>query len=334
MILLLSKGVLSMDMEQYTKRVMVREIADFFKFERVTGNDESLNRWVVVPDVNRPGFELAGYFMPTDPRRVVIIGNKEESFIKSLSEDEQRGRYPYITDGLTPCIIITHNNPVPWVLQEIAAQQNFPIFRTPLDTYRVMADLITFLDEKLAPEDTISGVLMAVYGRGILITGESGLGKSEAALELIRDGQVLIADDRVDVQKVHNTIFGHAPELLKGMLELRGVGIIDVERMYGANFLSDTHQVDMVITLVHFDRDMEYDRTGDSVEHFTKILDVLIPTLILPVSPGRSMGAIIESAVSNYILKEEGYDSAKVFKERLHNFLLKENAKQKEGNNK
>jgi HPr kinase/phosphorylase len=196
-----------------------------------------------------------------------------------------------------------------------------------------MADLITFLDEKLAPEDTISGVLMAVYGRGILITGESGLGKSEAALELIRDGQVLIADDRVDVQKVHNTIFGHAPELLKGMMEIRGIGIIDVERMYGANYLSERHQIDMVITLVHYDKDAEYDRTGDSTEHFTRILDVLIPTLVLPVSPGRSMGAIIESAVSNYILKEEGYDSSKVFKDRLHSFLLKEDEEQQKGGN-
>jgi len=309
----------------YTKKVPIRDIAEFFKFEQLTGNDESLNRWVVVPDVNRPGFELCGYFMPSDPRRIVIIGNKEETFIRNLSEEEQRERYPYITDGLTPMILITHNNALPWELKRIADSQNFPIFRTPADTYRIMVDLITFLDEKLAPEDTLSGVLMAVYGRGVLITGESGLGKSEAALELIRDGQVLISDDRVDVQKIHNTIFGHAPQLLKGMLEIRGIGIIDVERMYGANYLSERHQVDMVITLKHFDKDEEYDRIGEEAVHYTKILDVLIPTIILPVSPGRSMGAIIESAVSNFILKEEGYNSSSAFKDRLHAYLTNVN---------
>jgi serine kinase of HPr protein (carbohydrate metabolism regulator) len=171
----------------------------------------------------------------------------------------------------------------------------------------MVVDLITYLDEKLAEETTVSGVLMSVYGKGVLLLADSGMGKSETALELIRDGQVLIADDRVDLQKIHNSIVGHAPDLLKGMLELRGIGIVDVARMYGANCLMDKHVVDLVINLVKYDPNDEYERLGEVSSRFTRILDILIPTIVLPVRTGRSMRILIESAVTNFILKEEGY---------------------------
>ena len=300
---------------------MIQEIVDFFSLEQLTGNEESLNRWVVIPDVNRPGFELSGYFKPTEPRRVVIIGNKEIEYIGHLSEEEQRSRFPTFTDGLTPMLIITKNNEIPPVLKEVAMERNFPVFRTRNDTYRMMVDLITFLDERLAPEETLSGDLMVIYGKGVLITGESGMGKSEIAMELVRDGQVLVADDRVDVQKIHNSLYGHAPELLKGMLEIRGIGIIDVERMFGANNLSPRSRIDLVINLVKYDASEEYERIGDEMTAFTNIMGVNIPAMALPVSPGRSMRALIETAVSNFILKEEGYNSTEQFKERLHDML-------------
>jgi HPr kinase/phosphorylase len=278
---------------------------------------------VVIPDVNRPGFELSGYFKPTEPRRVVIIGNKEIEYIGHLTEDEQRARFPSITDGLTPMMIITKNNEIPPILKEVAMERNFPVFRTHNDTYRMMVDLITFLDERLAPEETLSGDLMVVYGKGVLITGESGMGKSEIAMELVRDGQVLVADDRVDVQKIHNSLYGHAPELLRGMLEIRGIGIIDVERMFGANNLSPRSRIDLVIHLVKYDASEEYERIGDEMTAYTNIMGVNIPAMSLPVSPGRSMRALIETAVSNFILKEEGYNSTEEFKERLHEMLRK-----------
>jgi len=306
-----------------SKRVMIQEIVDFFSLEQLTGNEHSLNRWVVIPDVNRPGFELSGYFKPTEPRRVVIIGNKEIEYIGHLTEDEQRARFPSITDGLTPMMIITKNNEIPPILKEVAMERNFPVFRTHNDTYRMMVDLITFLDERLAPEETLSGDLMVVYGKGVLITGESGMGKSEIAMELVRDGQVLVADDRVDVQKIHNSLYGHAPELLRGMLEIRGIGIIDVERMFGANNLSPRSRIDLVIHLVKYDASEEYERIGDEMTAYTNIMGVNIPAMSLPVSPGRSMRALIETAVSNFILKEEGYNSTEEFKERLHEMLRK-----------
>ena len=305
------------------KKVMIQEIVDFFGLEQLTGNADPLNRWVVIPDVNRPGFELSGYFKPTEPRRVVIIGNKEIEYISHLGEQEQRERFDSITDGLTPMIIITKNNEIPPILKEVAIERNFPIFRTGSDTYRMMVDLITFLDEKLAPEETLSGDLIVVYGKGVLITGESGMGKSEIAMELVRDGQVFVADDRVDVQKIHNSLYGHAPELLRGMLEIRGIGIIDVERMFGANRLAKRHHIDLVINLVRYDASEEYERIGDEMTSFTRIMGVSIPAMSLPVSPGRSMCALIETAVSNFILKQEGYNSTEEFKERLHTELMK-----------
>lgn len=317
------------DHPQYPKKVMIQDIVNFFQLEQLTGNQDSLNRWVVVPDVNRPGFELSGYFQPTEPRRVVIIGNKEIEYIEHLSEEDQRARYQNITDALTPMIVITRNNPLPPVLGEVANSRNFPIFRTSQATSQMMVDLITYLDEQLAPEATISGDLLIVHGKGVLITGESGMGKSETALELIRDGNMLVADDRVDVQKIHNKLFGHAPELLQGMLEIRGIGIIDVERMFGVNSLNERSAIDLVINLVKFDSSEEYVRIGDEQTHMTRIMDVSIPAMSLPVSPGRSMRAMVESAVSNFILKDEGYNSTTVFKQRLHDLLARNNEEEK-----
>lgn len=307
-------------------KVMIQEIVDFFGLEQLTGNADSLNRWVVIPDVNRPGFELSGYFAPTEPRRVVIIGNKEIEYVSHLGEAEQRARFPSITDGFTPMIIITKNNDIPPILREVAEERNFPIFRTKNDTYRMMVDLITFLDEKLAPEETLSGDLLVVYGKGVLLTGESGMGKSEIAMELVRDGQVLVADDRVDIQKIHNNLYGHAPELLRGMLEIRGIGIIDVERMFGANKLAKRHRIDLVINLVRYNASEEYERIGDEMTSYTRIMGLSIPAMSLPVSPGRSMCALIETAVSNFILKQEGYNSTEEFKERLHSELMRKSS--------
>ena len=169
-----------------------------------------------------------------------------------MSEELQKERFQLITDALTPCIIITRNFDCPPLLKEIAENLNFPIFKTSHPTYRVMVDLITLLDEKLAPKDSLHGVLMSVYGVGVLITGESGMGKSEIALELIKRGHVLISDDRVDIKRIHNVIKGHSPELLEGMLEIRGIGIIDVAKMFGASALLKVFNVNFIINLEKF----------------------------------------------------------------------------------
>lgn len=308
----------------YDKKVTIKEIVEFFNFEQLTGDSASLERWTVVPDVNRPGFELCGIMRQTDPRRIVVIGNKESDFIKTMSEEDQRARFPQITDGLTPALIITKNNELPPVLKEVANATDFPILRTGLETFRLMTDLITFLDEKLAPEDTLSGVLVSVHGTGVLLLGESGMGKSETALDLIRDGHLLIADDRVDVQHIHNAIYGHSPAIIKGLLEIRGIGVIDVEKMFGSASLSDSVKIDMVIKLVPFEAAAEYNRIGDETQRFTRILDVLIPTITIPVSAGRNVGALVESAVINFKMQQKGYNSANEIRERFRNATDKE----------
>ena len=312
---------------KYTKQVSIRDVSKAFRLEQLTGNDAALDRWTVVPDVNRPGFELCGFYRMTEPRRIVIIGNKESDYIKGMSEAEQRERFPRLTDGLTPAIIISRNNPLPPILKEIAEANNFPILRTNMPTYRLITDLIAFLDEGLAREDTIGGVLMSVYGKGVLLTGESGMGKSETALELINKKHVLIADDRVDIEHVHNTIYGHAPEIIKGLLEIRGIGIIDVEKMFGTSALGERAEIDLIINLVPYDSSYEYDRIGDEQSEYTELLDVRIPTMTIPLSAGRNVGVLVESAVTNFQLKEKGYNSAKEVKKRLRKYLEKEDKK-------
>ena len=312
---------------KYTKQVSIRDVRKAFRLEQLTGNDAALDRWTVVPDVNRPGFELCGFYRMTEPRRIVIIGNKESDYIKGMSEAEQRERFPRLTDGLTPAIIISRNNPLPPILKEIAEANNFPILRTNMPTYRLITDLIAFLDEGLAREDTIGGVLMSVYGKGVLLTGESGMGKSETALELINKKHVLIADDRVDIEHVHNTIYGHAPDIIKGLLEIRGIGIIDVEKMFGTSALGERAEIDLIINLVPYDSSYEYDRIGDEQSEYTELLDVRIPTMTIPLSAGRNVGVLVESAVTNFQLKEKGYNSAKEVKKRLRKYLEKEDKK-------
>ncbi len=301
----------------YDKKVTVRKIMEFFSLEQLTGNKSALDRWTVVPDINRPGFELCGFFKPTEPRRIVVIGNKETQFIQQMSEKDQRERYPMLTDGLTPCIIITKNNALPPILKEIADANNFPVLRTSMETFRLVTDIITYLDEKLAPEATMSGVLMNVYGSGVLLTGESGMGKSETALDLIRDHQVLIADDRVDVQHIHNKVIGHAPDIIKGLLEIRGIGIIDVEKMFGASALGDSVEIELVIKLVPYERNAEYNRIGDETMRYTKILDVLVPTFVIPITAGRNVSVLVESAVTNFRLQKAGFSSSEEIRNRF-----------------
>lgn len=307
-------------------KVTIRQLQDYFRFEQLTGNEQSLSRWVIVPDVNRPGLELAGFYKHTEPRRIVIIGDKEQAYIETLSVEIQKERFEQLTDGYTPTIILTHHRECPAVLMEIAGYKNFPIFRTPLTTSRLMVDLISFLDEHLAPSDSIHGVLISVYGKGVLICGESGMGKSETALELIRKGHILVADDRVDVVRVHNSIIGHSPELLQGMLEIRGIGIIDVAKMFGASALLSSAQIDLVVSLEKFDSSAEYARVGIENEQFMHILEVDVPKIVLPVKEGRTIAVLIESAVTNFRLKEMGFDSAKAFENRVYDYIEKQNA--------
>ena len=303
--------------------VRVKEIVEYFKFEQIAGNEASLERIISVPDINRSGLELTGYFDFTQFLRVVLLGDKEIGYIKNRMTKEQVIEvFSRIMCDKTPCIIVSKSHTCPETLVELATERNFPILSSNMDTTRIFTDLVSYLDERLAQTTSLHGVFLNVYGKGILLTGESGTGKSEIALELIKRGHQLIADDRVDVKRVHNSISGEAPFILSGMLEIRGIGIIDVTKMFGANCVLKKHTLDYVIHLEKWREDKEYARAGIEDKEYSNILDIAIPKITLPVKEGRSMAVIIESAVTNFALREVGYDSSKEFDERIMNFIL------------
>lgn len=306
-------------------KCLIRDFKNHFGFQQITGNEQSLDRWIIVPDVNRPGLELAGFFDHTEPRRVVIIGLKEIAFIQQLPEHLQWERFDMLLDGWTPAIVVAHGLPCPDILCQVAHQKNFPIFVTDVATSQIMIDIITYLDEQLSPVEYVHGVLINVYGKGVLITGESGMGKSEIALELIRNNHILIADDRVDVKRTHGQLVGQPPALLAGMIEIRGIGIMSVTQMFGASSTMSKSNIDFVIKLEPWDDTKEYLRTGiESTEPYT-ILGLSIPQLVFPVREGRNMAMLVESAVTDFTLKGRGFDSSKQFEEKVYQMLVDKN---------
>lgn len=301
--------------------VSVKELVQYFNFEQVVGDAKSLKREITIADTNRPGLELAGYFDYSQQKRIIVFGDKEIEYIKILKNEDQLRSFDFLTSEETPVIIISKKHECPPLLIQIAKQKNFPIIRSVQPTSRLITNIVSYLDECLAPMDCFHGVLLNMYGKGVLIRGESGIGKSEVALELMRRGHQLVADDRVDCYQIHNTIVGMPPEILAGMLEIRGVGIIDVARMYGPNSTLEKAKIDVVVQLTPWDVNADYDRVGIEQTKYQDILDVEIPKITLPVREGRSMGIVIEAAVTNIVLKENGFDSAKEFESRVLQFI-------------
>ncbi|MGL5540296.1 MAG: HPr(Ser) kinase/phosphatase [Erysipelotrichaceae bacterium] len=303
----------------------VRELMERFAFRQLVGDDASLDRRIEIPDINRPGLELAGYFEYSQTKRIIILGDKEIEYIKTMDDHAQERSFDFLTEEQTPAIIIAKNHPIPESLRLIATKKNFPVFSTPLPTYQLIIELIMELDDMMAPFDNVHGGLLSIFGKGVLITGESGLGKSEIALELIKRGHLLVADDRVDCYRMHNGIVGKAPELLEGMLEIRGVGIISVARMFGVSSVLKKKSLDLVIALEHWSKNKVYDRIGVGEEQYESILGIEVPKITIPVKEGRSMAAVIEAAVTNFTLKEMGMDSAKEFEQRVFELCSRNN---------
>lgn len=305
------------------KKVTVKEFADYFQFEQLTGDEQSLRRSIELTDTNRPGLELAGFFDYSQAKRLVILGDKEIAYIATMSEQSQKRSFDFLTGEETPAIVITRGHECPQILRECALEKNFPVFCCEEKTNHTIVNIITWLDEKLAKSVSVHGELLIIYGIGVMICGESGMGKSEIALELIKRGHQLVADDRVDCYRIHNHLVGRSPQLLEGMLELRGVGVINIARMYGVGAVAHKANVDIQITLEEFDPRANYDRVGIEEKKMVSILDVEVPKITIPVREGRSMGVIIESAVTNYMLAKDGLDSAKEFEQRVLEFIEK-----------
>ena len=308
---------------ELSKRVYIREIKDVFNLTQVTGDNESLDRWVIAPDINRPGLELSGYKKDTELKRIVVIGVKEQEYIKTLSYEVQRDRFDFLTDSFTPCIIYTANAEGPQSLKDVANSKNCPVFVFPFKTYSLTTQLTTFLSEKLAPVEQVHGVMMNIYGIGVLIIGKSGIGKSELALDLIKRGHYLVADDVVEYSRFHYDIVCNAPDCLKRMLEIRGLGVIDVNLMFGAQSYLEKCDLDFVIKLVSASEFQENNNRLEPAEKRMAFFDVEKTLLEIPVTYGKNMSPIVEAAVSNYILKNNGVDTNEEFKRNIKNMIIK-----------
>lgn len=307
-------------MSELNKKVTVRKIKEAFNLTQVCGDDHSLDRWTIAPDINRPGLELTGYKEEGELKRVVVIGNKESRYISTLDYDTQKDRFGFLTDVYTPCIIITAGHKAPKALCDVACEKNFPVFEFAGQTYQITSDLTAFLSTKLAPTDSIHGGLMNIYGIGVAIFGDSGIGKSELALDLIKRGHIFVADDLLDVSRVNNDLIGEAPDNIKKMLEVRGIGIIDVNVMFGGHCFLKKCKLDFAIKLIKLD---EYQKSNpnrlDPLENKIDILGIKIPILEIPVTEGKSMSTIVETAVADFIMKKQGVDTNEIFKQRIMN---------------
>lgn len=279
--------------------------------------------WVHQPDINRPALQLAGFYDHFDNERIQIIGYVEQAYMDSLPEDERRLRYTQLLSSNIPCVVYCHDLEPEEMVIELALKFNVPILKSSDTTCSFMAETIRWLNVQLAPCIVIHGVLVDVYGVGVLIIGESGIGKSEAALELIKRGHRLVTDDAVEIRKVSDeTLIGTAPGVTKYFIELRGIGIIDVKTLFGVESVRETQQIDMVIKLEDWNREKEYDRLGLE-EEYTEYLGNKVVCHTLPIRPGRNLAVIVETAAINHRTKSMGYNAAQELYRRVQENLMR-----------
>ncbi|REE66414.1 Hpr(Ser) kinase/phosphatase [Paenibacillus taihuensis] len=298
------------------KKVKVSELISQFQLEILSGED-GLRRSISVDDLSRPGLEMAGYFDYYPKERVQILGRTELTFMDTLSKQERIDRLERLCDEETPCFIITRGMEAPAELIELSNQKQIPVLRSNSATTIFLSRITNFLERKLAPTATIHGVLVDVYGVGMLITGGSGIGKSETALELVKRSHRLVADDAVEIRQTSDgQLHGTAPELIRHLLEIRGLGIINVMTLFGAGAVRNMKRISVVIKLENWQADKQYDRLGLD-EETTRIIDTEIPIVTVPVRPGRNLAVIIEVAAMNFRLKRMGYNAALQFTNKL-----------------
>ena len=299
------------------------KLIDKFKLENLTPDIDIKGIRITQTDVNRPALQVAGFFEHFDCLRLQVIGFVEYTYMESLSEEQKRTVYDKLMSYDIPCFVFSRELQPDSIFMEIAHKYKRPIFSTNQNTSAFMAEAIRWLNVQLAPCISVHGVLVDVYGEGVLITGESGIGKSEAALELIKRGHRLVTDDVVELRKVSDeTLVGSAPDITKHFIELRGIGIIDVKALFGASSVKDTQSVDLVIKLEDWDKDKEYDRLGLE-EEYTEYLGNKLVCHTLPIRPGRNLAVICETAAVNHRQKKMGYNAAQELYTRVQNSLAR-----------
>ena len=278
---------------------------------------------IMISDVNRPALQLSGYFKHFEQSRVQIIGTVEYTYLQQLDEEKREKIYSEFMGYDIPCVIFCRDLRPDDSFLKIAEEKNIPVLGTKRSTSEFMAELIYCLNEQLAPCITIHGVLVDVYGEGLLIMGESGIGKSEAALELIKRGHRLVTDDVVEIRKINeHTLIGTSPEVTRHFIELRGIGIIDVKTLYGVECVKEKQQIDLVIKLEDWKKDADYDRLGLE-EEYIEYLGNKVVCHSLPIRPGRNLAIIVESAAVNHRQKKMGYNAAEELYKRVQANLAK-----------
>ena len=290
------------------RSVRVKDIVEKFQMEVINKGTDYDTEILTITDVNRPGLQFIGFFDYFDPRRLQIIGKSEMTFLRGYSSEERRKRFEDLFCYEIPALVISRNLDIFPECLEMAQKHG----RTKYTSVEFTAMTIDYLNHVLAPFITRHGVLVDVYGEGVLIFGDSGIGKSETAIELIKRGHRLVADDAVEIKRIGATLVGTAPELIRNYLEVRGVGVIDVEKLFGVGSVQDSTQIDLVIQFEKWADDKFYDRLGLD-ENDTTILDVPVPQITIPVSAGRNLAAIVELAAMNNRQKKHGFNSAREF---------------------
>ena len=268
-------------------------------------------------DVNRPGLQFAGFFDYFASERIQVLGKVEMTYLETLEPKFRASQLDKFFSFDFPCVMISRGMEIPDYLLALVKKHNHTLFRSSVSTSSLIQRLINYLSSALAPKITRHGVLVDVYGAGVFLMGESGIGKSETALELVKRGHRLVADDAVEIKKVtDNRLIGESPELIRHFMEIRGIGIIDIKSMYGVGSVINNKPLDIVIYLEFWDNSKEYDRLG-LTEEFIEILDVKLPKIVIPVRPGRNLAIIVEVAARNWRLKRMGYNAAVELDNRL-----------------
>lgn len=307
-------------MGDFLVQVTTKDVMEMFDLKLVSG-EEGIGRHIAISDISRPGLEMAGYFTHYPANRVQLLGKTELSFYDMLLPHERIERMKKLCSPETPAIIISHDMKVPEELKIASNEEHVPVLTAKMATTRFSSLLTNYLESKLAPTTAVHGVLVDIYGVGILITGKSGVGKSETALELVKRGHRLVADDCVEIrQEAENTLIGNAPKLIEHLLEIRGIGIIDIMTLFGASAVRSFKRISLIIDLEIWDKSKTYDRLGIEEEKM-KIIDTDLTKLTIPVRPGRNLAVIIEVAAMNHRLKRMGVNAAEEFSNRLNDVI-------------
>ena len=305
-----------------TAKVTVQDVVDKFGLKVLTAMGLAREREVTVPDINRPALQLTGFYGHFDHRRIQIVGLAEHDFfVHKLDDAQKREAFRRLFETDIPCLIFCRDLHPDVAILEEAEKAGVPVLICAKPTSEFTAEIIRWLNVELAPSIRIHGVLVDVYGVGVLITGESGIGKSEAALELIKRGHRLVSDDAVEIHKVSNdTLVGTSPSVTQYFIELRGIGIVDVKTLFGVASVKDTQGIDMVIEFEEWERGKEYDRLGIN-EQYTEILGNSVTCYRIPIRPGRNLAIIVESAAANFRQRRMGYNAAQELYNRVQKNL-------------